>query len=1053
MTGSMPCLACGAEPRADARFCDACGSALSAVGAPAEFKQVTVLFADVVHSMDIAAAVGAERLREIMTDLFRRSSAVVTRFGGTVNQFTGDGVMAVFGAPVALEDHALRACHAALEIQGEADRLSVEVEGRDGIMLRLRIGLNSGEVIAGEMGSGPGSYTTIGEQVGMAQRMESVAPPGGVMLSESTARLVEGASALGEPESVRIKGAESPVIAYRLLTIATRGVHRARQLSTLVGRDWELSTVASMIDQSMNGKGRIAGLVGPPGIGKSRLVEEAVAIAQDRGIQVYTTYCESHTSEISFHVVARLLRHVFAIDEVAGGEARAMVGARLPGAEADDLLLLHDLLGIREADVPLPDIDPDARRRRLSALLNTAAGARTTATVYVIEDAHWIDEVSESMIAELSAVVARTHSLLLVTYRPEYHGALDRLPSSHRIALAPLDDSESRALAAELLGEDTSVAALFDQIAGRAAGNPFFAEEIVRDLAERGVVEGTVGAYVCLSSSTDVRVPASLQATIAARIDRLAMTSKRTLNAAAVIGFRFEAGLLASLVDTVEVDELLQAELIDQVVFTSPSAFVFRHPLIRTVAYESQLRSDRARLHQSLADTIKGADAADDNAALVAEHLEEAGDLEAAYGWHMRAGEFARSRDIRAARTSWQRARQVADSLPDDEPHRTSMRILPRTLLCANAWRDWGSSVDSAYAELSELCLGAGDDASRAIGLAGLIQACIFQDRLAEAARISSDLVVLLDTINDPMLTLGLLAAASNAKLQGGEPAEGLRLAQRIIDLAEGDPTRGNALIGSPLTVAITFRAANRLCLGIQGWRADFDDAIAMGRPIDDTSYTTAVMYKYAFSIHNGAACSDAVAIRESAEAVTLSEQSSDDFALGAAQLTRGLVLVNQPGPLHAEGLDWLERYRQTALRQRASVHWARFSSTEQVREKSALGDVDGAIELARSNVDCLFDSGDMMSRGPAVTVLVEALLRRGTELDLAEAKSAVDRLAAVPTDPGFVLHELPLLRMRALLARAHGDEAGYRDFADRYRDMANDLGFEGHMAIAAAMP
>jgi adenylate cyclase len=407
MTGTAPCLACGAEPRADARFCDACGSSLSDVGAPAEFKQVTVLFADVVHSMDIAAAVGAERLREIMTELFHRASAVVQQYGGTVDKFTGDGLMAVFGAPVALEDHALRACLAALDIHRDVDRLSAEVDGRDGIVLRLRIGLNSGEVIAGEMGSGPGSYTTIGEQVGMAQRMESVAPPGGVMLSESTARLVEGASVLGEPESVRIKGAQSPVIARRLLGVARAGGQRARQLSTLVGRDWELSTIAAMIDQSMNGKGRIAGLVGPPGIGKSRLVEEAVAIAQDRGIQVYTTYCESHTSGVSFQVVARLLRHVFAIDELVGDEARAVVRERLPDAEAVDLLLLHDLVGIRDAEATLPDIDPDARRRRLSALLNTAAVARTTPTVYVIEDVHWIDEVSESMIAELGAVAAR----------------------------------------------------------------------------------------------------------------------------------------------------------------------------------------------------------------------------------------------------------------------------------------------------------------------------------------------------------------------------------------------------------------------------------------------------------------------------------------------------------------------------------------------------------------------------------------------------------------------------------------------------------------------
>jgi class 3 adenylate cyclase len=172
MSTTTTCRACGTQPFEDARFCHSCGSPIAAVSAPAEYKQVTVLFADVVHSMDIAASVGAERLREIMAELFDRCAAVVRRYGGTVDKFTGDGIMAVFGAPVALEDHAFRACLAALEIQRS-----------DGGALQLRVGLNSGEVVAGEIGSGPGSYTAIGEQVGMAQRMESVAPPGGVMLS------------------------------------------------------------------------------------------------------------------------------------------------------------------------------------------------------------------------------------------------------------------------------------------------------------------------------------------------------------------------------------------------------------------------------------------------------------------------------------------------------------------------------------------------------------------------------------------------------------------------------------------------------------------------------------------------------------------------------------------------------------------------------------------------------------------------------------------------------------------------------------------------------
>ncbi len=195
------CRSCGTEPPPNSKFCNECGAPVTQLSRSAEYKQVTVLFADVVHSMDIAATVGTERLREIMTDLVNRAAAVVHRYGGTVGSFTGDGIMAVFGAPVALEDHAIRGCLAALGVQDEAKRLAVDVQDRDGVELQLRVGLNSGQVIAGEIGSGPFGYTTVGEQVGMAQRMESVAPPGGVLLGASTARLVDGAAALGELKS------------------------------------------------------------------------------------------------------------------------------------------------------------------------------------------------------------------------------------------------------------------------------------------------------------------------------------------------------------------------------------------------------------------------------------------------------------------------------------------------------------------------------------------------------------------------------------------------------------------------------------------------------------------------------------------------------------------------------------------------------------------------------------------------------------------------------------------------------------------------------------
>jgi adenylate cyclase len=332
----LVCSSCGIELPQNAKFCLECGAAVSTAAKSAEYKQVTVLFADVVHSMYIASAVGAERLREIMAEVVNITTAIVKRYGGTVDKFTGDGIMAVFGAPVALEDHAFRACLAALGMQEEAKRLAAEVESRDSVELLLRVGLNSGQVIAGEIGSGTLGYTALGEQVGMAQRIESVAPPGGVMLSESTARLVDDAMLLAEPEMMRIKGANDPVPARRLLGVAP---HRRMDgaESTFVGRQWEMSALAGMLGQAINGTGRVIGVVGPPGIGKSRIVRETAALAMRDGVAVFTTHCESHTTDIAFRAVARLLRAALGtseLDDVAARDqgARPACGRRQRGS-------------------------------------------------------------------------------------------------------------------------------------------------------------------------------------------------------------------------------------------------------------------------------------------------------------------------------------------------------------------------------------------------------------------------------------------------------------------------------------------------------------------------------------------------------------------------------------------------------------------------------------------------------------------------------------------------------------------------------------------------
>ena len=1042
----MSCGACGAELRHGARFCDACGSPVAAIDSHAEYKQVTVLFADVVHSMDIAAALGAERLREVMGELFNRSSAIVQRYGGTVDKFTGDGIMAVFGAPIALEDHAVRACRAALDIHKDLKQLATALETSDEIKLELRIGLNSGGVIAGEIGSGSFGYTAIGEQVGIAQRMESVATPGGVMVSESTARLVENSAILGEVELVSIKGADQPVPARRLLAISTgRGPNRVE--TSFVGRQWEMGALSGLLDRAGNGNGCVVGVAGPPGIGKSRIVREIASCATDAGFEMFTTYCESHTADVPFHAAAGLVRAITGSNGLDGAAARTQVRARFSVADDEDLLILEDLLGIGDHAATLPQIEPDARRRRLAAMVNAAALTRSTPTVYVIEDAHWIDGISESMLADFLSVVPRTRSLVIITYRPEYVGALAHAPRSHTIALEPLDDSQMSQLSTELLGNDGSVTGMADLVAERAAGNPFFAEEIVRDLTERDVLIGGRGCYLCVEPATDVNVPSTLQAVIAARIDRLDPAAKRTLNAAAVIGSQFSPETLRALGIEPVLHDLVLAELIDQTVFGPRPQYTFRHALIRAVAYESQLKSDRAQLHRRLAATIEQDD---QNAALIAEHLEAAGDLGTAFEWHMRAGAWSNNRDNAAAQLSWERARQVADTLPVDHPNRINMRIAPLSLLCSNAFRRFHPDMSVRFDELRQLCMEAGDKASLAIGMAGLVMEHMLQGRVSDGSRQASEQMAVVESIGDASLTLGLTIPACVAKLQAGEMADALRWAHAAIEIADGDPARGSFILGSPLALALVFRGFARCSMGHDGWREDMDAAVAMARTADPASLAVATAYKYV-GIGRRVLSADDAALAEITEAFQLAERCSEDLPVVLLRMTLGIALTFRDSTDRARGLVMLAELRDTCLKERYALNIV--SGLElYLAQEEASENLDRAIQRARAATEEVLGSGNLANFDGGTQVLVELLLARGTKDDLTEAEAAIRRLEGPLAGCGWVTRDLIVLRLRALSARARGDEPTYRDFRDRYRVMANDLGFEGHMAWAAAM-
>jgi hypothetical protein len=462
-------------------------------------------------------------------------------------------------------------------------------------------------------------------------------------------------------------------------------------------------------------------------------------------------------------------------------------------------------------------------------------------------------------------------------------------------------------------------------------------------------------------------------------------------------------------------------------------------------------------MHRRLAGAIEAREpeSADQNAALIAEHLEAAGDLRDAYGWHMRAATWATHRDIAAARLSWESATRIADALTADDPDLVAMCIAPRTMLCGIAWRLHVNDVGDRFDELRELCNAAGDKPSLAIAMAGLVVDHAFQDRVREASRLASEAVALIESIGDPTLTVGLSFTAIRAKIGTGEWAEMHRLSQKVIDLADGDPTKGNFLFGSPLALAFAQRGTARWALGRPGWRDDLQRGVAMAHGADSLSYVTVVSYVYTTGIPAGALRPDDSAVGEIEAALVIAQPSGDNLQLGVAWLTLGLALVHRHTDDERDrGQQLLAEVREVFLRGGHFLCDIPMLDVYVAREQARRGDRDRAIPLMRAAVDHLMLGGQALSWGVLTTgVLVETLLDRGTESDVTEAEAAIERVATEPADGHLAMRETWLQRMRALLARAQGDVEAYTHFRDHYREMARTLGFEGHIAWAEEMP
>ena len=419
----------------------------------------------------------------------------------------------------------------------------------------------------------------------------------------------------------------------------------------------------------------------------------------------------------------------------------------------------------------------------------------------------------------------------------------------------------------------------------------------------------------------------------------------------------------------------------------------------------------------------------------------------------MRAGAWSANRDIDAARVSWERARHIADALPADDPAQLSMRIAPRTMLCATDWQAIQESR-GRFPELRELCRAAGDKVSLAIGMTGLAAELLYAGRPRECSRLASEQMALLESIGDPTLTIGLAVAAFAPWFAVGEFGEVLRWSQTVIDLAGGDPAKGAGFgFGSPLAVALAYRGSARWWLGRPGWRQDLLDAVAIAQHSNPATLAGVVAWTYGFAIQYGVLRADDSALRAIEEAVQTAQRAGNDLILGLAEYTLGAALLSREAAAdRRRGLELMVQFRDTCLRG-GVLFLIPVAELWAARERARRGDRDAVIPVMRQAVDELHRAGQLFYGVWGTGVLVETLLERGAEGDLAEAQQAIDRLANLRADQSSAMLKITLLRLRALLARANGDDTAYRDYRDRYRAMAESLGFEGHMKWAEAMP
>jgi class 3 adenylate cyclase/tetratricopeptide (TPR) repeat protein len=1119
VSAEITCGHCSRTNPADMRFCLGCGRPrtetangpradpraytphhladkilTSRAALEGERKQVTVLFADVKGSMELAEQVDPEEWHKILDRFFQILTDSVHRFEGTVNQYTGDGIMALFGAPIAHEDHAQRACYAALHLTDELRRYADQLRMAHGLNFSVRMGLNSGEVVVGKIGDDLRmDYTAQGHTVGLAARMEQLAEPGKVFLSEHTATLVGGYFTLRDLGRTQVKGVLEPLGVFALEgagRLRTRfDVSRARGLTRFVGRDNDLAALDAALESARQGNGQVVGVVGEAGLGKSRLCFEFLERCRAQGLQVFEGHAVAHGKNIAFLPMLQVFRAYYGITEQDSDRmARDKIAGRmllLDESFREVLPVLFEFFAVPDPDRPPLRLDPEVRQRQLFAVLRRLVRPeiQTEPALTLIEDLHWIDGGSAAFLEQWVEAIGGARGVLLLNFRPEYHAGWMQKSYYRQIPLTPLGPEAVRSLLEDLLGHDASLRGLTDAIHARTAGNPFFTEEVVQSLITDGHLEGSKGAYRLATPVATIEVPSTVQAVLAARIDRLPEREKQVLQTAAVIGKEFSEPVLrrvlvppfgkggpggicgASELDVrtqiplnppllkgeeylaAALHALSAAEFVYEQALYPVAEYAFKHPLTQEVAYQSQLRERRGRAHAAAARAITElhADKLDERAALLAYHWENAGEWWEAARWHHRAAAWAGVANAAEALRHWEQVRSLVQRLPQSSEVAT-LGATACLWVLSFGWR-LGATDEEAARTFEEGCRLARESGDLQVlaaltGTYGGVRGMV-AGSAADYVRYAEEATQLADQTGNQGLQLAMRAPLAFARYFAGDFPEGLAVCDAAREKFPPDFSLGREFSGYSPYIALAYARGMFLqYLGrLQEAQQDLERAEQLARVHNDSEILAWIQSQ---RIDVAARRGDTAAALERARlAVELAEKSAVAFGRVIALYTLGLA--------HGLVAQWSEAIAalEEALRLSRDSRAFRVGEGEilAMLAEALLGQGDWALarRSAAEGIAVARSCGNKGAEVEAQLALAHAVLRSGEATALAEAEDALAAAQALVDATGARLFQPDIHEARAELARLRGDDgARERELREAQR-LFSEMGATGH--------